>query len=67
MVRQTTGHEPVLLLDDVLSELDKSRQQCLLKLIQPMQVLLTCTGTEDIIGKLKCDAKIMRMEEGKIT
>jgi DNA replication and repair protein RecF len=66
LVRQTAGDYPVLLLDDVLSELDKSRQQYLLKQIEPMQVLLTCTGVEDIIGKLTNDVKIMKMEEGQI-
>ncbi len=35
---------PVLLLDDVLSELDNSRQQFLLKSIEEIQTLLTCTG-----------------------
>lgn len=37
------GEYPVLLLDDVLSELDENRQNKLLEFIAPIQTLLTCT------------------------
>ncbi len=37
------GEPPVLLLDDVLSELDESRQKLLLELTQDFQTILTCT------------------------
>lgn len=40
------GEYPVLLLDDVLSELDESRQTKLLKYISKVQTLLTCTDFE---------------------
>lgn len=40
---QNLGEYPVLLLDDVLSELDGTRQQKLLEFISPIQTLLTCT------------------------
>ncbi|MFI3230867.1 MAG: DNA replication/repair protein RecF [bacterium] len=40
---------PILLLDDVLSELDKSRQEYLINNITDMQVIITCTGVEDVI------------------
>ena len=33
----------MLLLDDVLSELDLFRQKALLKAVQPLQTILTCT------------------------
>ncbi|MCL2797338.1 MAG: DNA replication/repair protein RecF [Firmicutes bacterium] len=42
----TRGECPVLLLDDVLSELDVGRQQKLLERIQGFQTLLTCTHLE---------------------
>ena len=41
-------HEmPVLLLDDVLSELDSERQKALLKSIHSTQTLVTCTGLDE--------------------
>lgn len=43
IMRQTTGESPVLLLDDVLSELDSSRKAKLLKMAQKFQTILTCT------------------------
>ena len=46
LVRNASGDMPVLLLDDVLSELDQNRQQYLLEGIGHMQTLITCTGTE---------------------
>lgn len=60
--KDNIGEYPVLLLDDVLSELDKDRQQKLLEIVKPIQTILTCTDfdfdlphTKYIIegGKLK--------------
>jgi DNA replication and repair protein RecF len=65
IIKETTGHFPVLLLDDVFSELDKNRQHYLLEKIGPKQVLLTCTGLEDIVNKLE-NINIMKMHEGVI-
>lgn len=41
--RDGIGEPPVLLLDDVLSELDEARQRLLLKMTQGFQTVLTCT------------------------
>ena len=55
MIRRITGEQPVLLLDDVMSELDPSRQAYILNHIKDTQVFLTC-----------CDpAGPLRMKEGK--
>lgn len=43
MLKESLGEYPVLLLDDVLSELDLFRQKALLKAVQPLQTILTCT------------------------
>ena len=40
---------PVLLLDDVLSELDSSRQNYLLNNISDTQTIITCTGLDDLV------------------
>lgn len=42
LLKQTTGEQPVMLLDDVMSELDPSRQDYILNHIHGWQVLITC-------------------------
>ena len=53
LFRRTTGEEPVLLLDDVLSELDGSRQDFVLNHLNSGQVFITCCETDRLtdIGK----------------
>ncbi len=57
---------PVLLLDDVLSELDFSRQIFLLKSINDVQTFITCTGVEDFIKNATKEAKIYEIRSGKL-
>lgn len=49
IVEKTIGEKPVLLLDDVLSELDRNRQNYLLENIKGIQTIITCTGLEEFI------------------
>jgi len=49
LVRQIIKDVPVLLLDDVLSELDSSRQKHLLDSIDNVQTIITCTGLDEFI------------------
>ncbi len=56
-----TGEKPVILLDDVLSELDGTRQNYLLHKLQGMQVFITCCEKE-----IEADNKF-RISSGKIT
>lgn len=46
LLRRFTGEEPVILLDDVLSELDSHRQDYLLNHLEGRQVFLTCCSPE---------------------
>lgn len=46
------GEYPILLLDDVFSELDNERQQRLLKFVDRTQTFITCTDEKKIKGKL---------------
>ena len=46
--RNDTGEEPILLLDDVLSELDSVRQNFILNEIRSGQVMITCCETEKV-------------------
>ena len=50
LVKRMIHDTPVLLLDDVLSELDSSRQNYLLKSIKEIQTLITCTGLDDFVN-----------------
>lgn len=66
LVREEKGHPPVLLLDDVLSELDKSRQNYLLSSIGGLQAIITLTGAENAIGGYlrKEGVRIFGVEKG---
>lgn len=57
---------PVLLLDDVLSELDVKRQNYLLDSLKNIQTILTCTGINDIIDFRKNDRFLFEVNQGKI-
>ena len=48
--QEETGEWPVLLLDDVLSELDPKRQSFVLNRIQGGQVFITCCEEEKLEG-----------------
>ena len=67
LVKKKTGKNPVLLLDDVLSELDRNRQNKLLENISGVQTIVTCTGLEEFIkNRIKYD-KVYRVTAGTIT
>ena len=68
LAREAKGTPPVLLLDDVLSELDEGRQKQLLAHLHGLQALITCTGVEDIVHKISSEthAKIYRVKNGDI-
>lgn len=66
LIEEETGQKPVLLLDDVLSELDEKRQNYLMEGISGMQSILTCTGIEDSVKKYVKDAFLFYVENGKI-
>lgn len=67
LIREKTGEEPVLLLDDVLSELDEQRQKYLMESIDGLQAFITCTGIEDTIKKYISKDNLFYVEEGCIT
>lgn len=58
--------KPILLLDDVLSELDSNRQNYLLDSINHTQTLITCTGLDEFINNRFCIDKIYKVKEGTV-
>lgn len=67
LVKQITNDKPILLLDDVLSELDRKRQNYLLNSIYDIQTIITCTGLEEFISNRMNFDKIYRVVEGTVT
>ena len=49
LVKQSIHDTPILLLDDVLSELDSNRQNYLLNNIHDTQTIITCTGLDEFV------------------
>jgi len=64
LLEAVQGEPPLLLLDDVLSELDPDRRRRLISRIGRAQALLTCTDREDFIGAHP--ACVLRVENGNI-
>ena len=66
IVKKVINDTPILLLDDVLSELDKHRQNYLLDSISDIQTLITCTGLDDFVNNRFHINKIMHVDNGKV-
>lgn len=67
LVKKISKDTPVLLLDDVLSELDSSRQNYLLKSIGNIQTIITCTGLDEFINNRFEINKIFKVKNGVVT
>ena len=66
LVKKVIHDTPILLLDDVLSELDKNRQNYLLDSIRDIQTLITCTGLDDFVNHRFAINKILHVEQGHV-
>jgi len=65
LLREETGEEPILLLDDVVMALDESRQKQLLRFIQGAQALATVTTIATLPG-LPTGAEMYRVAGGVV-
>ncbi len=64
LVKNLIHDTPVLLLDDVLSELDSSRQNFLLGSIHDIQTIITCTGLDEFVkNRFKLD-RVFEVKNG---
>lgn len=66
LVKHTTGDTPILLLDDVLSELDSNRQNQLLDSLKDIQTIITCTGLDDFINHNFDVSRIFKVIAGHV-
>ena len=67
LVKKLTKDNPVLLLDDVLSELDSNRQNYLLNTIGDIQTIITCTGLDEFVNNRFEIDKVFKVESGRIS
>ena len=65
LVKQVIHDTPILLLDDVLSELDKHRQNYLLDSIHNIQTIITCTGLDEFVNHRFSINKIFHIRNGQ--
>lgn len=66
LVKKITKDTPLLLLDDVLSELDSNRQNYLLNSIGDIQTIITCTGLEEFVNNRFEINKIFRVSNATV-
>ena len=66
LVKKITKDTPLLLLDDVLSELDSNRQNYLLNSIGDIQTIITCTGLEEFVNNRFEINKVFRVSNAAV-
>ena len=66
LLKKIAKDSPILLLDDVLSELDSNRQNYLLNSIGDIQTIITCTGLEEFVNNRFEINKIYKVSDGKV-
>ena len=64
VMRDVTGGQPAVLLDDVMSELDSGRQDYILNHIKGWQVFITCCEPSTVLRM--CSGKTFHIEQGKL-
>lgn len=67
LVKKITKDSPILLLDDVLSELDSNRQNYLLNSIGDIQTIITCTGLEEFVKNRFEINRVFEVTDGKVS
>ncbi|MBQ7972424.1 MAG: DNA replication/repair protein RecF [Lachnospiraceae bacterium] len=66
LIKKITKDVPVLLLDDVLSELDSNRQNYLLNCIGDIQTIITCTGLDEFVNNRFALNKVYKIVAGSV-
>ena len=66
LVKKSINDKPILLLDDVLSELDIHRQNYLLDSIDDIQTLITCTGVDEFVNHRFSINKVFHVQNGQV-
>lgn len=64
---QMLGKRPILLLDDVFSELDATHRAYVVKIVSKQQTIIATVELENIPKTFLDSSRILRVEDGKIT
>lgn len=64
IIKNVTGEDPVILLDDVMSELDEGRQDYILNHINGRQVFITCCDPTAVLRL--CEGRTFHVEKGAV-
>lgn len=66
LIKEEKDESPILLLDDVMSELDNERQKFLVNSLSDVQIFLTTTELNDEVKESLPEGKIIRVEKGSV-
>ena len=66
IIRNETGENAILLLDDVMSELDEERREYLIRALTDNQIFITTTDIDDSLMRAYPEAKIIHVDNGTI-
>ena len=67
LIKEETGENAILLLDDVMSELDSGRQEFLVKTLKDVQLFITSTEIAENLSSSAEKGKIYIVKEGLIS
>jgi len=66
LIEEEKNEKPILILDDVLSELDSTRQKYLIHALQDLQIFITTTEISDFLEKSLIEKEIFVVSDGRI-
>ena len=66
LIEEETGQKPVLLLDDVLSELDNDRQKYLISSLGENQMFITTTDLIGSVARSLPEGKVFKIKSGQV-
>ena len=66
-LRSETGEYPILLLDDVMSELDRTRRERLMEFISKERIQTLITATDEAYLPMKITGNIFHIISGKVS
>lgn len=66
IIEERTGENPILILDDVMSELDKRRQEFLIRTLKGSQIFITGTELDKETYKKFPDSTVMKVSSGEV-
>ena len=67
LVKKMINDDPILLLDDVMSELDSKRRASLIDEIKDIQTIITCTGYDDFIKEQMTINSVYKVVNGTVS